>query len=221
MQSGLKSPRIWEASADPFLPESVSEAVSLLRRGCVIVYPTETFYAVGGIPGQAGTVERIFEIKGRGAEKALPLIASGREAVRSAVSDWPEAAERLAGAFWPGPLTLVLPASPLLPPALHAGTGKVAVRISSHPVAAYLAGAAGGLLVSTSANRSGEPAPDDPAGVSDAIGSRVDGFVSAGILPGGFPSTIVDVTTFPAKLLRAGRLGLERILEVLGPGNAG
>jgi len=81
-------------------------------------------------------VDRIFSVKGREAGKPLPLIGSGKEAVLDAVSDWPEAAERLAGAFWPGPLTLVLAASSSLPASLHAETGKVAIRVSSHPVAA-------------------------------------------------------------------------------------
>lgn len=215
MRTAGKPPKIWEAPGGIFPPDVFSEAVSLLRRGAVIVYPTETFYAVGCAPGQAATVDRVFAIKGRNADKALPLIASGMEAVRGAVSDWPEAAGKLARAFWPGPLTIVLPASPVLPSNLHAGTGKIAVRVSSHPVAVFLAEAAGGLLVSTSANRSGEPSPSEPDMISGEICGRVDGVVRAGILPGGFPSTIVDVTAFPARLLRAGRLDWERIQEVL------
>ncbi|MHC1725353.1 MAG: L-threonylcarbamoyladenylate synthase [Syntrophobacteraceae bacterium] len=194
----------------------ISDLESLFREGGLAVYPTETFYALGGVPSLTEVSARIFEIKGRDFRKPLPLIASGREAVMRAVSAWSEAAERLANAFWPGPLTLILPAAPSLPPLLHAGTGKVAIRISSHPLASSLAGAAGGLLVSTSANSAGEPPPDTPGMIPDRLLKQVDAFLVAGDLAGGFPSTIVDVTVHPPVLVRGGRIGWDEILNALG-----
>ncbi len=166
-------------------------------------------------------VARIFDIKGRDFNKPLPLIASDRDAVMRAVSEWPEIAERLARAFWPGPLTIVLPASPELPPALHAGTGKIAVRISSHPVAAMLAKASGGLLISTSANKSGEPAPVGLDEISPKLCAHVDEIIDSGVLPGGLPSTIVDVAAYAPVLVRAGAIDWEKIRQAIEPGIAG
>jgi len=196
-------------------PETVWDAASVLRSGGVVVYPTETFYALGAIPAIAEAVDRVFEIKGRDFTKPLPLIASDRQAVLGAASEWPESAEALARIFWPGPLSIVIPASPSLPAALHAGTGKIAIRVSSHPVAALLAQAVGGLLISTSANRAGEPPPSSSGAVAQELLLSVDAFLDAGDLPGGLPSAIVDVTVRPAELVRAGKIGWKEIRRAL------
>ncbi|MEM5789080.1 MAG: L-threonylcarbamoyladenylate synthase, partial [Syntrophobacteraceae bacterium] len=160
----------------------------------------------GGTPLCTGVVDKVFAVKGRGPEKPLPLIASSREAALSAVSEWPVLANVLAETFWPGPLSLLLPVSSSIPSELHRGTGKVAIRISSHPVATLLAFSAGGILISTSANRSGEPPAFRPDEISREILERVDGFLDAGILSGGLPSTIVDVALSRPRLVRAGAL---------------
>jgi L-threonylcarbamoyladenylate synthase len=160
---------------------------------------------------RAAAIERIFQIKGRSFHKPLPLIASRMDTLRSAVGDWPSNAQKLADAFWPGPLTLILPASPALPSMLHAQTGKIAVRISSHPVATALAEAVGGLLVSTSANPSGEPACSNPEDLSESLLHRVDGVLHGGRLPGGAPSTIVDVSVCPPRLVREGVLPWDEV----------
>jgi L-threonylcarbamoyladenylate synthase len=207
-------PRIWK-TGDDLPPEVISEAAALLRQGGLIIYPTETFYALGAMPVQAGAVERVFDLKGRDFTKPLPLIASTRNAILSVVSEWPDTAEQLARAFWPGPLTLILQANSSLPSILHAGTGKVAIRISSHPVASCLAESAGGLLISTSANKAGEPPRNNPGMISEELIGGVDGFIDSGNLPGGFPSTIVDVTVQPPKEMRIGRIGYEEIRKSL------
>ncbi len=159
-------------------------------------------------------VDRIYRIKGRDSGKALPLIASDLMAARNAVSFWPETAERLAAAFWPGPLTLLLPAAPSISPALHAGTGRIALRISSHPLARTLAEQAGGLLIATSANRSGEPACRRVADVPPALAALVDVVIDGGNLPGGLPSTIVAVTSSGIELVRSGCISFEDVLGV-------
>lgn len=206
-------PKIWK-TGDEGPSEAISEAAVLLRQGGLLIYPTETFYALGAIPVPRA-VERIFGLKGRDFTKALPLIASTRKAVLNVVSGWPETAEKLAQDFWPGPLTLILPANSSLPSILHAGSGKVAVRISPHPVASRLAESAGGLLVSTSANKAGQPPQNDAAMISGEVLGGVEGFVDAGNLAGGFPSTIVDVTVQPPKAIRVGRIGWEEIRRSL------
>ena len=138
-------------------PETLALASSVLEKGGAVVYPTETFYGLGAHPGKEDAVRRVYLLKGRDPGKPLPCIASDMAAVSGVVTAWPPEAGILARSFWPGPLTMILPVSACLPSIVHAGTGKIALRISSHPVARALAAGAGGLLVSTSANPAGEP----------------------------------------------------------------
>ncbi len=208
-------PVVWKAGPAALRPEDLSQAASLLVRGGLVVYPTETFYALGAVPALASAVEKVFAAKGREAGKPLPLIASSLADVFGAVSGWTDGAKALAEAFWPGPLTLVLPAAPSLPSILHAGTGKIAVRVSPHPAAALLAKLSGGLLVSTSANRSGAAPPRELREISPELLCAVDGLVDAGSLPGGLPSTIVDVSSLPPRLVRKGKIGWDAIENIL------
>jgi L-threonylcarbamoyladenylate synthase len=204
-------------AVDPLHPdaEAIAWAASCVTRGGLVVFPTETFYGLGGDPWHSTVVERIFVIKERDLRKPLPLIAADAAAVQRAAASWPGVADLLARAFWPGPLTLVLAASPLLPPVLHAHTGKIAVRVSSHAVAHELAAAVGGLLVSTSANLSGQPSCRHPDELGGKLLAQVDRVLHAGPTVGGQPSTLVDVTVHPPQLVRAGAIGWERIEAVL------
>jgi L-threonylcarbamoyladenylate synthase len=204
-------------AVDPLHPDvaAIAWAASCITRGGLVVFPTETFYGLGGDPWHSAAVERIFAIKERDLRKPLPLIAADDAAVRRVAARWPGVADLLARAFWPGPLTLVLAASPLLPPALHAHTGKIAVRVSSHAVARELAAAVGGLLVATSANLSGHPPCRHPDELGGKLLSQVDRVLHAGPTVGGQPSTLVDVTVHPPQLVRAGAIGWERIEAVL------
>jgi L-threonylcarbamoyladenylate synthase len=183
--------------------------------GGVVAYPTETFYGLGADPFQEKALERVYAIKGRDFGKPLPLIASDIASARGVAGDWPLLADRLAERFWPGPLTLVVEASARLPVLLHAGTGKIAVRVSPHGAARALAAGLGGAIVATSANRAGEPARDDPRRLSSTILSGVDGLIDAGKTVGGRPSTMVDATVSPPRLLRAGALRRAEVEEFL------
>ncbi len=204
-------------TVNPLIPEAdmIAWAASCVLRGGVVIYPTETFYGLGGDPKRLAVVERIFRIKQRDPHKPLPLIAADAYAVREVVADWPHVAELLARTFWPGPLTMVLTAAAWLPPELHAHTGKIAIRISSHAVAQRLAAAAGGVLISTSANPAGLPPCTDPDKLPRELVMQVDGLLHAGLTPGGEPSTLVDVTMQPPQLLRQGAVNWERIRELL------
>ena len=185
----------------------------------MIIYPTETFYGLGGNPKLPQAVERIYRVKGREFSKPLPLIASNLAAVYEAVSEWPILAEKLARAFWPGPLTLILPAAAHLLPQLHGASGKIGIRVSSHPVAQALAAAAGGLLTATSANQTHQPAFQTPAGIPAEFLALVDGLVDGGptgVDWGNLPSTIVDACAFPPTLIRTGCITWERVLQVIG-----
>lgn len=204
-----RPPRIWKTdSRSPDL-ETITQAASLLKAGGIVIYPTETFYGLGGVPSLESAVERICMAKGREERKPLPLIASNVGCVLQAVADWPTVAARLAEAFWPGPLTLVLHAVSEIPYRVHGGTGKIAVRVSSHPVARALAEATGGMVISTSANFSGESPVQDADQISPALLSLVDGMLIAGKTGsqwGYLPTTIVDVCSPRPRLVRAGCL---------------
>ena len=207
--------RIFKIDTAEINPEAIYDAACILRSGGLVLYPTETFYALGAIPWIEGAVRRVFEVKGRDLGKPLPLIASDLQAVMGAASGWPESAEALARVFWPGPLSMVIPAVASLPAVLHAKTGKIAIRISSHPVAALLARASGGLIVSTSANKSGESPPKSPGGISAELMLSVEALLDAGNLPGGLPSAIVDVSVEPAALIRAGKIAWKDIRRAI------
>lgn len=214
---GLRSLPTRLREVDPLRPEAdvIAWAASCLSKGGVLIYPTETFYGLGGDPYQTEVVERIYRLKERDGRKPLPLIAADEAAARRAARVWPEVAERLTRAFWPGPLTLVVAVASQFSPTLHAQTGKIAVRVSSHAVARNLAAAAGGLLISTSANLAGKSPCVHPDQLSPTLLQQVDAVLCAGATPGGQPSTLVDVTVDPPRLLRGGAIEWERLQKVL------
>ncbi len=200
-------PEIWKIDPDSPCLETMKHAASRVKEGGILLYPTETFYGLGGDPFQPAVIHRIFSVKGRDRNKPLPLIAADMESVLRAAAHWPDTAERLARAFWPGPLSLLLAASPEIPEPVHASTGKVALRISSHPVARLLAAGTGGLIISTSANLSGEPPANAVENLSPGLLSQVDAILDAGPIETrtrGLPSTIVDVTGVFPRLARDG-----------------
>ncbi|ROQ90857.1 translation factor SUA5 [Desulfosoma caldarium] len=207
----MASPRRW---ISPFarIPKELEE---VLRRGGVVIYPTETVYGLGGDPQHAAVIERIQNLKGRPVHKPFPLIVADREAVRHWVQWHRDPLDRIAERFWPGPLTLVLQAASNVPQGLQSAEGTVAVRVSAHPVATLMAKACGGALVATSANLSGEPPVSSPAELSRALLDAVDGLVDGGTLPPSPPSTLVAVTFheegFSWKVLRQGAVSAETL----------
>ena len=194
-------------------PEQVLEAAAALREGALVVYPTDTLYAIGCLALDREAVKRLRDAKGRETDKALPVIVADPAQARSLAAEWPATAERLAAAFWPGPLTLVLPALSTLPPALLGGASTIAVRVPASEVARDLARAAG-PLVSTSANLAGEP-PCVTADLAVATFPLATLVFDMGTLEGA-PSTIVDLNGIgEPRILREGRidrLAIERTL---------
>jgi L-threonylcarbamoyladenylate synthase len=205
-------------SIDPLHPSSIvlSRAADLLRASQLVAYPTETFYGLAADPQNPAAIDRIFIAKGRPERMALPLIGGHLAAVRLCTSDFSEAAEQLAAAFWPGALTLVLAASPALPRRLLGGGATVGIRISSHPVASALAMAFGAPIVATSANRSGQPAPLTALEVQEALGNEVALILDGGRTRGGQASTVLDLTTDPPRVVRSGAVPLAAVERVVG-----
>ncbi len=188
------------------LATRIEEAACRLRAGGIVVYPTETFYGLGTLATRPEALARLAAAKLRPVGKALPLVAADAAQVEAVASLASPLARRLAERFWPGPLTLVLPASPTLDPIVTGGSGTVAVRVPGSEVARSLARAAGGAVVSTSANLSGEPPPIRVADVSTELLARVDYVLDGGATPGGLPSTVVSVAAGAPALVRPGAI---------------
>jgi L-threonylcarbamoyladenylate synthase len=191
----------------------VAEAVAVLRAGGVVAYPTETFYGLAVDPRSSDAVRRLFMLKGRPETSALTLIAADLDQGRQ-VGFFNRTALTLAEQWWPGPLTIVVPAGPGLAAEVLAGGATVGVRVSGSEVARTLARAYGNCITATSANRSGEP----PAAHADEVAERLPGvdlLIDDGAAPGGAPSTIVAVTSAGISLVRAGAIAWERVLRSL------
>jgi L-threonylcarbamoyladenylate synthase len=191
------------------------EVVARLRRGAVVAFPTDTLYGLGADPWNRAAIARIFALKGREAAQAIPLVAADRAQVEAAIGPLPPLGRALADAFWPGPLSLVVPAPPEVPRELLGGGSTVAVRVPAHAVARALAARLGRPLTATSANRSQAPPARDADEAERALGADLDGIVDAGPAPGGPPSTLVDVTGEAPRLVRAGAVPWERVVQFL------
>jgi L-threonylcarbamoyladenylate synthase len=198
---------------DPEAPQrdAIEEAATWIRRGGLVALPTDTLYGLAADPFSNAAVIRLFEAKGRAAERALPLIAADSAQVDAHLGRLSPEAERLAARFWPGPLTLLLAAPSAVALAVTSGTGAVGVRVPADEVARRICAACGHPVTATSANISGQPATADPDEVERSLGDRIDLLIDAGPTRGGAPSTIVDVTGASATLVRLGAIPWEDI----------
>ncbi len=204
---------------DPRNPdaEKLAEAIRVLCEGGVVAFPTETFYGLGADARNETAVEKIFRIKGRNFRNPLSVIVANDRDVIPLVEEIPAAAKILMQTFWPGPLTLVFRASSSVLPRLAANTGKIGIRVSSHPLARLLAGGLGGPLTATSANLSGGPECSSADAVIRTLGELPGSVIDGGETPGGAGSTILDVTIFPPRILREGAISGDFILNALNP----
>lgn len=192
--------------------EGARVVTEALGAGGIVIYPTDTLYAVGCVARHPLALARLRAAKGREAGKAFPVIAADEADARGLASHWPDAAAKLAAAFWPGPLTLIVPAADDLPQGLLAGSRGVAVRVPASSVARGLAAGAG-VLVSTSANLAGEP----PCVTADAaLTAFPDAELAVDIGPlDGSPSTIVDLTGEEPRVVREGRIASAEVMAAL------
>ncbi|MEW6162211.1 MAG: L-threonylcarbamoyladenylate synthase [Nitrospirota bacterium] len=192
------------------------QAVEILERGGIVAYPTETFYGLGVKFDMEDSLKKLYDIKQRPKDKATPLIIGNKGLLPLVTKAADRKATLLMDRFWPGPLTLILPAKENISRYITTGAGRVAIRIPGESFALYLAKTANFPITATSANLSGMPPAKDAETVIGYFGDKIDLVIDGGPTPGGLPSTIVDVTGKEIKILREGAISrgsLEKFLE--------
>jgi L-threonylcarbamoyladenylate synthase len=195
--------------------QQVEPAIEVLRRGGVVVFPTDTVYGLGANPFDEQAVVKIYRIKQRPRHLALPLLLSDKSELMRVASTVPDVAWRLAGRFFPGGLTLVLSKAPLVPHTVAPGD-TVAVRVPHHHIPLALIRGLGTPLIGTSANLWGRPSPVTVEEVWGQLVDKVDLVIDGGRCPGGIESTVVDVTAEVPRILRYGAVSREELEEVCG-----
>lgn len=197
---------------------AVVSAARALRRGRLVAFPTETVYGLGANGLDPDAVGRIFAAKGRPPDNPLILHVESLAAAEELVAEMPTVARRLAEAFWPGPLTMVLRRRACVPDVVSAGLPTVAVRVPAHPVALSLIRAAGVPVAAPSANKSGKPSPTTAAHVMADLDGLVDVVLDSGPTAVGLESTVIDLSLASPRLLRPGGVTFEDLTSVLGRG---
>ncbi|HEX4646584.1 MAG TPA: L-threonylcarbamoyladenylate synthase [Verrucomicrobiae bacterium] len=194
---------------------AVKRAAELLRAGEPVALPTETVYGLAANALEARAVARIFQIKGRPAHNPIIVQVSSLDMAKRCVAEWPALAESLARSFWPGPLTLVLPRSREIPDIVIAGGATVGVRWPSHPFIQAVIRECGFPLAAPSANLSGGVSPTNAEHVRRGLGDKIRLIVDGGQAQVGIESTVVDISTTPARVLRPGMIHTESLLAAL------
>ncbi|MBE3583217.1 MAG: threonylcarbamoyl-AMP synthase [Limnochordaceae bacterium] len=194
----------------------LQQAGELIRAGQLVAFPTETVYGLGADATNASATRQIFAVKGRPADNPLIVHIERWERLRQVAASLPPLAATLADAFWPGPLTMVMPRSPQIPLTTTGGLETVAVRLPSHPVARELIAAADCPIAAPSANRSGRPSPTRAQDVYEDMAGRIPLILDGGECSVGVESTVLDVTTSPPTVLRPGGITVEMLRRVLG-----
>lgn len=204
-------------SVDPESPDSdaITKAADVIKAGGLVVFPTRSFYGLGAQALNDEAVGRVFQVKERDPEKPLLILIAARMDLDPLVQSIPEAATRLIEAFWPGSLTLVFEAADVLPPNLTGYTGKIGIRLAGHPVARSLTKAVGTPITGTSANLSGRAPCSAVADLEPRFRDQVALILDAGTLGSGEASTVVDVTSDAAEILREGAIHTSQIHAVL------
>lgn len=193
--------------------KNIHIAANVVKKGGLVVYPTDTVYGLGCNPLNEEAVKRVFKVKGE-RKKPLPILACSMEDAEK-IADFSQKAKKIAEKFWPGPLTMVLPKKPILPSIVTCNQDSVGVRVPNHEVALLLICQSNGLLVGTSANKSGQKPPVTVEEAIQQIGDEIDVFLNGGSCPLKVSSTIVDLTSEQPQILRAGLISLREILSVI------
>jgi L-threonylcarbamoyladenylate synthase len=197
----------------------LQDAIAALRAGELVVYPTETFYGIAADPFSSRGLEKLFALKGRDPQKPIALIAANAQMAFEVANEVASSARRLAKAFWPGPLTIVLPARDGFPAQLIGPDGGVGVRVSPHPIARALSEGIGGPITATSANRSGEAPATTMQMARESLGDKIKVFLDGGILHASAPSTVIACDESGCRIIRAGAIGEREIAAALSKGS--
>jgi L-threonylcarbamoyladenylate synthase len=198
---------------------NLSRAIASLKSGNVIVFPTETVYGLGADALNPAAVEKVFQLKGRNPNSPIPVIVADQAMLQGVVEKIPPVARTLMEQFWPGPLTLVLPAAPGMPKQLLNRMGGVGVRISSQLIATGLAQSFGRPLTATSANPSGQQAASTIEQAQNYFASDIEIFLDGGKLPSKTGSSVVEVIDDRIKIIRAGEITVGQLAATIGRKN--
>ena len=196
--------------------ENAADAVAALRRGEVIVFPTETLYGLGANALDFKAVDKIFQLKGRDSDQPISALVADREMLDSLVAEVSPLAEKLIARFWPGPLTIVFPARRNIPGPLMNSTGGVGVRISSQPIATELVRRLGRPLTATSANPTGKPAARTVEEAISYFAGAVEIFVDGGGLTSKTGSTVIEICGKEIKIIREGEITRAELNATIG-----
>ncbi len=202
-------------TVDPGAPqaEAIRQACQVLASGGLVAFPTDTLYALGASAWDPAAVERVLTAKGRHHGKPLSVLVGSLEDAAAMAAALTDEVRDLMQAFWPGALTVVLKASLRIPSSLSAGSGTVGLRMPGGAVVLALLTAFGGPIIGTSANRAGGPDPADAKTVQKAIGGQIDLILDGGRVSLGVPSTVLDCTGSPARILREGAIPRQKLEE--------
>src|SRR5579863_9366457 len=196
--------------------KAVRRAADLLRAGEVVALPTETVYGLAANALDENAVARIFQIKGRPSHNPIIVHVASGEMARDCVRDWPVVAGKLAKAFWPGPLTMVLPRSEKIPANVTAGGETVGIRWPGHPFMQAVIRECGFPLAAPSANLSNQISPTNAGHVRDQLDGKIPLIVDGGQSQVGIESTVLDLMTLPPRILRPGMIHAESLAAVCG-----
>lgn len=208
----IEEDRVEEDTAQALL----KEAGAVLKEGGLVAFPTETVYGLGGDALNKESSRKIYAAKGRPSDNPLIVHICKWEDIYPIAAEVSEEAKKIAQAFWPGPLTMILPKSELVPYETTGGLDTVAVRMPSHKVAQKLIEYAGGYVAAPSANTSGKPSPTQAKYVAEDMNGRIEMIIDGGEVGIGLESTIIDLTVTPPQILRPGFITQEMLSEVLG-----
>jgi L-threonylcarbamoyladenylate synthase len=197
-------------------PQALQQAAELLKQGGLVAFPTDTVYGVAAHALKPASVERIYAVKGRMPQKALPVMIARVEDLPSVATDISADTWALAKRFWPGGLTLVMHRTALIPDAVTSNGPTVAIRIPNHPVPLKLIELVGAPLAVTSANQSGHPSPTTAEEVKIELFGKIEVLLDGGRCPGGIESTVINASTGEPVILRQGAISAEELEQTLG-----
>jgi len=212
----MKKTIVLKVNAHQPEPEKIQEAAKIIQKGGLVAFPTETVYGLGADALNAKAVKKIFLAKKRPTDNPLIVHIADKKDIHILAKDIPKTAEQLIDQFWPGPLTLILKKSKIVPKITVAGLNTVAIRMPRHKVALSLIKESKTPIAAPSANLAGRPSPTTAQHVLEDLNGRIEMILDAGPTLIGVESTVVDLSITPPKILRPGGIPYEKLLEILG-----